>query len=90
MYQTLAAVADLDDNAKEPSTAPTTPDGSLTFSPVIQPAQLLDAFEGMGGIVSRTARSSSAALDYLDGTSQMAVRNICCVGAGYVGKFQNN
>jgi UDPglucose 6-dehydrogenase len=81
MFQALSAVADSDDN---PSTAPTTPDGSLTFSPVLQAAQLLDAFEGMQ---VRTGRSSSATLD-LDETATVVVRNICCVGAGYVGKLK--
>jgi UDPglucose 6-dehydrogenase len=86
MFQAFSAVVDLDDNANETSTAPTTPDGSLTFSPVLRPAQLLDAFEGIGSIQGRTARSSSATLD-LDGTAPIVVRNICCVGAGYVGEF---
>jgi hypothetical protein len=88
MFKAFASVADSDDVAIESSTAPTTPDGSLTFSPVLQAAQLLDALEGGAsgaGAQPRTARGSSATLD-LDGTAPMAVKNICCVGAGYVGK----
>ena len=86
MFQDFPALVDLDDNANEPSTAPTTPDGSLTFSPVLRPAQLLDAFEGIGSMQNGTAQDSSATLN-LDGIAPMVVRNICCVGAGYVGKF---
>ncbi len=86
MFKAFSSAPDSDESAIASSTAPTTPDGSLTFSPVLQAAQLLDAFEGVSGagIQSRTGRSSSATLD-LDGTAPMAVKNICCVGAGYVG-----
>lgn len=86
MFQDFSAMVDLDDNANEPSTAPTTPDGSLTFSPELRPAQLLDAFESRDSIQNRTARGSSATFD-LGGIAPMVVRNICCIGAGYVGEF---
>jgi hypothetical protein len=89
MSRVFSAIADSDDSAIEPSTAPTTPDGSLSFSPVLQAAQLLDAFDGRTGVQSRPGRGSSATLD-LDGTVPMVVKNICCVGAGYVGKLQLN
>lgn len=69
------------------STAPTTPDGSLTFSPVLQASHILDAFEGglAPAFGSRRSRTFSASLD-LDSTSIPVVKNICCVGAGYVGE----
>jgi UDPglucose 6-dehydrogenase len=86
MPRAFSAIADSDES---PSTAPTTPDGSLSFSPVLQAAQLLDAFDGAAGVQSRPGRGSSATLD-LDGTIPMVVKNICCVGAGYVGELQSN
>lgn len=58
-------MAEYDSRSNDASTAPTTPDGSLTFSPVLQATQLIDAFE-LGPSV---------------------VRNICCIGAGYVGMW---
>jgi hypothetical protein len=85
MSRVFSAIADSEDSAIEPSTAPTTPDGSLTFSPVLQATQLLDAFDGITGVQSHSARGSSATLD-LDGKAPMVVKNICCVGAGYVGE----
>jgi hypothetical protein len=85
----FSAVVDSDESAIDPSTAPTTPDGSLSFSPVLQAAQLLDAFDGRIGDQTRPGRGSSATLD-LDGTAPMVVRNICCVGAGYVGELRPN
>jgi hypothetical protein len=87
MSRAFSAVADSDESTIDPSTAPTTPDGSLSFSPVLQAAQLLDAFDGRAGVQTRPGRGSSATLD-LDGTSPMVVKNICCVGAGYVGELR--
>jgi UDPglucose 6-dehydrogenase len=89
MSRAFSAAADSDGSAIDPSTAPTTPDGSLSFSPVLQAAQLLDAFDGTGGVQSRPGRGSSTTLD-LDGTVPMVVKNVCCVGAGYVGELQSN
>jgi UDPglucose 6-dehydrogenase len=89
MPRAFSAVADSDGSAIDPSTAPTTPDGSLSYSPVLQPAQFLDAFDGTAGVQSHPGRGSSATLD-LDGTVPMVVKNICCVGAGYVGELQSN
>ena len=86
MSRVFSAIADSDES---PSTAPTTPDGSLSFSPVLQAAQLLDAFDGTVGVQSRPGKGSSATLN-LDGTAPMVVKNICCVGAGYVGELQSN
>lgn len=81
------AIADLDDSAAEPSTAPSTPDGSLTFSPIIQAANFQDAFDGITEVQTRSGMGSSTTLD-LDATVPKVVENICCVGAGYVGEFQ--
>jgi UDPglucose 6-dehydrogenase len=88
MPRAFSAVADSDESAIDPSTAPTTPDGSLSYSPVLQAAQFLDAFDGTAGVQSHPGRGSSATLD-LDGTVPMVVKNICCVGAGYVGELQS-
>ncbi len=72
----------------EPSTAPTTPEGSLSFSPVLRPRNgaNLDIDTANLVAVSRNSnRSLSSAL--LDNTATPPpVRTICCVGAGYVGK----
>lgn len=65
------------------STAPTTPDGSLTFSPVLQAMKLKDALDDSQPM-SKSTRSnevSDAALN--SGGGQM--KNVCCIGAGYVG-----
>lgn len=71
----------------EVSTAPTTPDGSLTLSPILQPQFLLDAFESnmAAGIEARLSRSFSTSLD-LAATPLAEVKNVCCIGAGYVGE----
>lgn len=70
------------------STAPTTPDGSLTFSPVLQALKLQDALEDAAS-GARKQRTSSATLELAMRTSGGGVKNICCVGAGYVGEFLN-
>lgn len=66
------------------STAPTTPDGSLTFSPVLQAMRLHDALEDASFGSSKQRINSTSSLDVaLQGGG---VKNICCVGAGYVGE----
>ncbi|KAK4126791.1 nucleotide sugar dehydrogenase [Parathielavia appendiculata] len=63
------------------STAPTTPDGSLSFSPQLQP-------QDVGGYVDGTSMINRGSLssDVLVAAAQAPlVRNICCVGAGFVG-----
>ncbi|EFQ33788.1 nucleotide sugar dehydrogenase [Colletotrichum graminicola M1.001] len=70
-----------------PSTVPTTPEGSITFSPVVRAESNLtedgdsisdDAF---GELLSdRGGHAASTA-----STRSTPVTNICCVGAGYVG-----
>lgn len=65
------------------STAPTTPEGSPAFSPVLRPRPDGHLDMGMASLVARSANLSlSSAL--LQSTTPR-VRNICCVGAGYVG-----
>jgi UDPglucose 6-dehydrogenase len=56
------------------STAPTTPDGSSSFSPNLRPQD--DA--GYLNVSSLSAAIAAAA---------PAVRNICFIGAGFVGKL---
>jgi UDPglucose 6-dehydrogenase len=60
----------------DPSTAPTTPGGSLSFSPALQPFR-----DGDNHDVDVTSLAGRA-----NGDEPVTVRNICCVGAGYVGK----
>lgn len=66
------------------STAPTTPDGSLTFSPVLQAMRLHDALEDAG--VRETTRKMAATSLSESATGTEMVKNICCIGAGYVGR----
>jgi len=63
-------------------TAPTTPDGSLTFSPVLQALKLKDALENE----TLGKRKTIESLDNAHSSSYSEVRNVCCIGAGYVGK----
>jgi UDPglucose 6-dehydrogenase len=78
-----------EDSLLDISTAPTTPDGSLTFSPVLQALKLHDALEeaasGWG-----EQRTSSSSLDATMRASGGGVKNICCVGAGYVGELSQD
>ncbi|KAF6808000.1 nucleotide sugar dehydrogenase [Colletotrichum musicola] len=86
-YVTFASVDDSDESALQaPSTVPTTPDGSCSFSPVLKYSHELghgdesfdeDRFAGLG----REEGEDASCLD----DTQGPVRNICCVGAGYVG-----
>ncbi|KAK7958068.1 Nucleotide sugar dehydrogenase [Apiospora saccharicola] len=65
------------------STAPTTPEGSLTFSPILRAAA-----DGALDIeyASLAARANNMTLSSSQLATRIpAVRNICCVGAGYVG-----
>jgi UDPglucose 6-dehydrogenase len=70
------------------STAPTTPEGSLSFSPILRAARY-DGVEdeGMGNLTAKSRNNSrSLSSTLLDSTARSSpVRNICCVGAGYVG-----
>jgi UDPglucose 6-dehydrogenase len=75
-----------EDGILDISTAPTTPDGSLTFSPVLQALKLQDALEDAASGRGKQ-RTSSTSLGAAMRASGDGVKNICCVGAGYVGKF---
>ncbi|TEY73302.1 hypothetical protein BOTCAL_0080g00300 [Botryotinia calthae] len=63
---------DTDESTHDISTAPTTPDGGLTFSPMLQ-ALSLD-----NGIAFENSLRNENSTPHL-------VQNVCCVGAGYVG-----
>ncbi|KAF7945657.1 uncharacterized protein EAE97_004695 [Botrytis byssoidea] len=63
---------DTDGSTHDISTAPTTPDGSLTFSPMLQALNLDD------GIAFENSLRN-------ENLTRRLVRNVCCVGAGYVG-----
>ncbi|AEO66488.1 uncharacterized protein THITE_128638 [Thermothielavioides terrestris NRRL 8126] len=67
--------------ALDDSTAPTTPEGSLTFSPPLRPQD--DAAYLNLGSRANSPPLSSALSDAAARASP--VRNICCVGAGFVG-----
>ncbi|CAI4213097.1 unnamed protein product [Parascedosporium putredinis] len=71
------------------STAPTTPEGSLTFSPVLHATRAIDGTEldGMASLnVSHRDLGPSSAPHLAEVAARpIQVRNICCVGAGYVG-----
>ncbi|KAF7861646.1 uncharacterized protein EAF02_010600 [Botrytis sinoallii] len=63
---------DTDGSTHDISTAPTTPDGSLTFSPILQALNLDD-----GIVFDNSFRNENS--------RHRLVQNVCCVGAGYVG-----
>jgi UDPglucose 6-dehydrogenase len=84
-----ALVGDSDEGAyRDSSTAPTTPEGSLSFSPVLRPRNGETKDSERGGFTVKShipgISLSSATLD-AQGRA-FPVRNICCIGAGYVGK----
>ncbi|KAH8681728.1 nucleotide sugar dehydrogenase [Xylariales sp. PMI_506] len=66
------------------STAPTTPEGSLSFSPILRATAdgPLDIESTTLAAQALNSRSLSSALL---GSGVRHIRNICCVGAGYVG-----
>ncbi len=78
-----------EDSLLDISTAPTTPDGSLTFSPVLQALKLYDALEEAASRWGEQ-RTSSSSLDTTMRASGGGVKNICCVGAGYVGELSQD
>ncbi|KAI4603778.1 hypothetical protein KJ359_003598 [Pestalotiopsis sp. 9143b] len=65
------------------STAPSTPEGSLTFSPVLRARvgshSEIESSSLVGQIPQATASTAAS------NTRPLRIRNICCVGAGYVG-----
>jgi hypothetical protein len=91
MFQQPASTVDSEDSLLDISTAPTTPDGSLTFSPVLQALKLQDALEEASGR-RYSQRSGSGSMDATllsNGGGLYGVKNICCIGAGYVGELHN-
>jgi hypothetical protein len=71
------------------STAPTTPEGSLSISPVLRPKNP-ESLDGdttdLDARLQANSRSiSSTLLDSRSTLRMPQVRSICCVGAGYVG-----
>lgn len=87
-----SSVMDSDGSVVDTSTSPTTPDGSLSFSPEIQAAHLLNAFyDGASDSAAETPIENSALplASVADGVTGRVVKTICCVGAGYVGQFQS-
>jgi len=74
----------LEDSSLDNSTAPTTPAGSLTFSPALQALRVQDALEEGGNGKFRKGSDSLDANLY----TGSAVKNICCIGAGYVGELR--
>lgn len=77
------STVDSEDSLVDPSTAPTTPDDSLTFSPVLRAQKLQDVFDDN---TSPSVKTSS--LDATLDVPSLRIKNICCVGAGYVGKLR--
>jgi UDPglucose 6-dehydrogenase len=68
------------------STAPTTPEGSLSFSPVLRPRQAGPAGGDHAMLTPRLSPENDAAVAPFDAPAPIPdVRTICCVGAGYVG-----
>jgi UDPglucose 6-dehydrogenase len=88
----LSPAAEAEDHVLlDASTAPTTPEGSLSFSPVLRAARDVDIGGYESGVAhhgrSRNSHQSlGLTLSNAASAQQIrAVRNICCVGAGYVG-----
>lgn len=72
-----------EDNILDLSTAPTTPDGSLTFSPSLEALRIRDAFDGASENATRKMGRQSP--DTILDSPAIRVQNVCCIGAGYVG-----
>lgn len=79
-----SSAVDTEDSFLDISTAPTTPDRSLTFSPVLQALRLRDALEDAAAGNSKQ-RQNSNSLDATVLLTKPEIKNVCCVGAGYVG-----
>ncbi|OHF03042.1 nucleotide sugar dehydrogenase [Colletotrichum orchidophilum] len=77
-------IVDNDADDRAASTVPTTPEGSCTFSPVVRAASQLvidgdDASEDVFPALDTKIEEEGCSV------GQSPIRNICCVGAGYVG-----
>ena len=84
MFRKPSSTIYSDDSILDISTAPTTPDGSLTLSPVLHPFRLQDALEDATSKKLTEGRGRGS-FDAMLTPPTGVVRNICCVGAGYVG-----
>ncbi|KAI0127201.1 udp-glucose 6-dehydrogenase [Xylariales sp. AK1849] len=87
MDQVTVSIVDLEASAipeNTSSTAPTTPEDGLSFSPILRvtPSGSLDIVAASLASQALGNRSSTSALS---NSGVRSVRNICCVGAGYVG-----
>ncbi|KXH46912.1 nucleotide sugar dehydrogenase [Colletotrichum nymphaeae SA-01] len=85
VYDINTVIGD-EDADERASTVPTTPEGSCTFSPVVRAASrlVIDGDEaGEDGFPQLDTKAEEVSLTGNIGSSP--VRNICCVGAGYVG-----
>lgn len=72
-HATSSGEGDSNNDIIDISTAPTTPYGSVTFSPILQCLNLDD--EPLLGVPTEISAHHS-------------VKNVCFVGAGYVGMFK--
>ena len=72
------STVDSEDSLLDPSTAATTPSPSLTFSPALHPTKLHD--------IDSLSPPKIASLPTALHAPAFRVKNICCVGAGYVGE----
>lgn len=89
--KTPSLVGNSDDSAVDISTGPTTPDGSPLFYP-----SHADIETRLSSLVDGPARHRSSDLKIPAGplpdindpatAGGVEVKNICCIGAGYVGK----
>lgn len=82
MYRKASSAVDSEDSLLDVLTAPTTPDDSLTFSPVLQAQKFHD---GLEDAASTDSALKGTSLDVTLYPVPGEVKNICCVGAGYVG-----
>lgn len=75
--------ADPEEIALDSSTRPTTPEESSSSSPILRPQ------DDPGHLASKSRNNSRSLASTLFDTNTRTppVRNICCVGAGYVGEF---
>lgn len=80
----ISSAVEPEDSLLDISTAPTTPDGSLTFSPVLEALKIGDALEDASPAWNNRVVGNSSLTAALMSVKRQ-VKNICCIGAGYVG-----
>ncbi len=66
------------------STAPTTPESTQEFSPVMRP--LIRPVDAEAANANGAARNGTRANGTAASPQVPVIRTICCVGAGYVGE----